>query len=91
MDRAVDTKQNKKLGSLEVEGFNYVYPGRFAWDTMDLSPTGVMGSAGAIIKSMTASEEKGRELMEPYIDELCALVEEMKKADIERLLPKPHK
>jgi creatinine amidohydrolase len=91
MDRAVDTKQNKKLGSLEVEGFNYVYPGRFAWDTMDLSPTGVMGSAGATIKSTTASGEKGRELMEPYIDELCALVEEMKKADIEGLLPKPHK
>jgi creatinine amidohydrolase len=91
MDRAVDTKQNKKLGSLNVEGFNFVYPGRFAWDTLDLSPTGVMGSAGATIKSTTASEEKGRELMEPYIDELCALVDELKKADIEGLLPKLHK
>jgi creatinine amidohydrolase len=91
MDRAVDTKQNKKLGSLEVEGFNYVYPGRFAWDTLDLSPTGVLGSAGATIKSTTASEEKGRELMEPYINELSTLVEELKKADIEGLLPKPHK
>ncbi len=91
MDRAVDTKQNEKLGALEVEGFNFVYPGRFAWDTLDLSPTGVMGSAGATIRSTTASEEKGRELMEPYIDELCVLVEDLKKADIEGLLPKPHK
>ena len=91
MDRAVDTKQNKTLGGLEVEGFNYVYPGRFAWDTLDLSPTGVMGSAGATIKSTTATEEKGKELMEPYIDELCALVEELKKTDIKGLLPKPHK
>ena len=91
MSKAVDTKQNKSLGSLEVEGFNFVYPGRFAWDTLDLSPTGVMGSAGATITSTTASEEKGRKLMGPYIDELCALVDELKKADIERLLPKPHK
>ena len=91
MSKAVDTKQNKNLGSLEVEGFNFVYPGRFAWDTPDLSPTGVMGSAGATIRSTTASEEKGGELMEPYIDELCALVEELKKAEIEGLLPKPHK
>ncbi len=91
MSKAVDTKQNEKLGRLEVEGFNFIYPGRFAWDTLDLSPTGVLGSAGATIKSTTASEEKGRELMEPHIDELCALVEELKKADIEELLPKPHK
>ena len=91
MDRAVDTEQNKKLGSLDVEGINFVYPGRFAWDTLDLSPTGVMGNAGVTIKSTTSSEEKGRELMEPYITELCALVEELKKAAIEGLLPKPHK
>jgi creatinine amidohydrolase len=91
MSKAVDTKQNEKLGSLQVEGFNFVYPGRFAWDAPDLSPTGVMGSAGSTIRSTTASEEKGRELMEPYIDELSALVEELKKAEIEGLLPKPHK
>ncbi len=91
MDRAVDTKQNEKLGSLKVEGFNFVYPGRFSWDTLDLSPTGVLGSAGATIRSTTASEEKGGELMEPYIVELCALVEELKKTDIKGLLPKPHK
>jgi creatinine amidohydrolase len=91
MDRAVDTKQNEKIGNLKIEGFNFVYPGRFAWDTLDLSPTGVLGSAGAIIQSTIATEGKGRELMEPYIDEICALVEELKKADIEGLLPKPHK
>jgi len=50
-----------------------------------------MGSAGATIRATAASVEKGRELMEPYIDELCALVEELKKADVEGLLPKPHK
>jgi len=58
MDRAVDTKQSEKLGSLKVEGFNFVYPGRFAWDTLDLSPTGVLGSAGATIRATAASVRK---------------------------------
>ena len=91
MSKAVDTKQTEKLGSLKVEGFNFVYPGRFAWDTLDLSPTGVMGRAGVTIRSTTATKKKGRELMEPYIEELCSLVEELKKAEIKGLLPKPHK
>ena len=91
MDLAVDTKQNKKLGGMKIEGFNFMYPGRFAWDTLDLSSTGVLGSAGTVIRSTKASEEKGRELMEPYIHEICTLVEELKKSEIEGLLPKPHK
>ena len=91
MSKAVDTKQNEELGDLKVEGFNFIYPGRFAWDTPDLSPTGVIGNAGVTIKATTASEEKGREVMELHIDDLCALVEELKKAEIKGLLPKPHK
>ena len=91
MSKAVDTKQNEKLGGLKIEGFNFVFPGRFNSDTLDLSSTGVMGSAGATIKSTTASGEKGRALMQPYIEELSALVEKLKEADIEGLLPKPHK
>lgn len=91
MERAVDTEQRDRLGPLEVEGFNRVGPAQFAWDTIDLSETGVLGNAGTTIRSTTASAEKGRELMEPHIEEICGLVQELKEADVEDLLCKPHK
>jgi len=91
MERAVDTEQKDRLGSLETAGFNMVGPARYAWDTLDLSETGVMGNAGATIRSTTASEEKGGELVEPHIEALCELVERLKEADLDGLLPKPHK
>jgi creatinine amidohydrolase len=91
MERAVDTKQMDSLGPLKVEGFNHIGPAQFPWDTMDLTDTGVLGAAGRTIKATTASAEKGRKLMEPFIDEVCQLVEELKRAKIEDLLCKSHK
>ncbi|MFQ6053519.1 MAG: hypothetical protein ACE5OO_04730, partial [Candidatus Bathyarchaeia archaeon] len=80
-----------RLGPLDVEGFNRIGPARFAWDTIDLSETGVLGSAGTLVRSTTASEERGRELMEPYIEEISRFVEALKEASVEQLLCKPHK
>lgn len=91
MERAVDTEQKSKLGPLKVEGFNRIGPAQFAWDTIDLTETGVLGSAGETIVSTTASVEKGRELMEPFIEEVSRFVEELKKANVKQLLSKPHK
>jgi creatinine amidohydrolase len=91
MEKAVDTKQHEKLGELKIEGFNRLGPAQFAWDTIDLSPTGVLGGAGQMITSTNASEEMGRKLMEPFIEEVSKFVEELKKADVKKLLCKPHK
>lgn len=91
MERAVDTKQRERLGPLKIEGFNRIGAAQFPWDTVDLTDTGVLGTAGRTIRATEASVEKGRELMEPFIDEVCQLVEELKKAKIEDLLCKPHK
>ena len=91
MDRAVDTIQNSALGTLEITGFNRVGPAQFAWDTIDLTDTGVLGAAGQLIKSTEASEKMGREMMEPFIEEVCIFVEKLKKADVLKLLSKPHK
>ena len=91
MDQAVDTTQNSALGTLEITGFNRVGPAQFAWDTIDLTDTGVLGAAGQLIKSTEASEKMGREMMEPFIEEVCIFVEKLKKADVLKLLSKPHK
>jgi len=91
MERAVDTKQKDRLGPIEMQGFNRIGPASFPWDTIDLSETGVLGSAGKTIRSTTATKEIGRELMEPYIEEACELIERLKKADLDKLLPKSHK
>ncbi len=91
MERAVDTKQKEKLGSLKIEGFNRIGPAQFAWDTIDLTDTGVLGDAGEMIMSTTASEEEGRRLMEHFIQEVVEFVEELKNASVEQLLCKPHK
>jgi len=91
MERAVDTNQKEKLGPLSIEGYNWIGPIQFAWDTIDLTETGVLGDAGSRVISTTASAEKGREVMEPYLEELSRLVEALKGADLEELLCKPHK
>lgn len=91
MEQAVDTKQRNKLGPLKIEGFNRLGPARFPWNTIDLTDTGVLGDAGETVKATTASEERGRKLMEPFIDEVCEFVEALKKANVKDLLCKPHK
>lgn len=91
MERAVDTKQKEKLGPLKIEGFNRIGPAQFAWDTIDLTDTGVLGDAGEMIMSTTASEDEGRRLMEPFIQEVVEFVEKLKNASVEQLLCKPHK
>lgn len=91
MDQAVDTKQNENLGPFPIKRLGSIGPAQFPWDTIDLTDTGVLGSAGETIVSTTASEETGRALMEPYIEEVCRFVEILKKARVEELLCKPHK
>jgi len=91
MDRAVDTRQKEKLGPLDIRGMNKVGPALFAWDTIDLTETGVLGEAGRLVRSSDASAEKGREMIEPYIEEISRFVEALKKANVEDLLSKPHK
>jgi creatinine amidohydrolase len=91
MERAVDTRQSDSLGPINVEGFNRIGPAQFPWDTADLTDTGVLGNAGTIVKSTTATKEKGRGMVEPHVEEICGLVEVLKRADIEDLLSKPHK
>jgi creatinine amidohydrolase len=89
MDRAVDTRQKERLGPLRMVGLGRVGPAQFPWDTIDLSETGVLGAAGEAIASKTASEEEGRRLMEPYIEEICRFIEELKMAKAEELLSRP--
>ena len=91
MEKAVDTRQRERLGSMIIEGFNRIGPAQFPWDTVDLTDTGVLGNAGTMIRSTTASADKGKRLVEPYIEELSRLVEALKGADLEELLCKPHK
>lgn len=86
MDRAVDTRQKERLGPLRMEGLGRVGPAQFPWDTIDFSETGVLGAAGEVIVSTKASEEEGRKLMEPYIEEICRFVEELKVASLEELV-----
>ena len=91
MEKAVDTKQNEKLGPIKIKGFNNIGPAKFPWDTIDLTDTGVLGAAGTLIESTKATEELGRELMEPFIEEVSRFIEELKKADVKTLLSKPYK
>lgn len=91
MEKAVDTTQKKTLGPFELTGYNRIGPALIPWDTPDLTDTGVMGSAGTIVRSTTASAERGKEIMEPYVDEVAEFVEDLKKAELSELLCKPHK
>lgn len=91
MEKAVDTKQKTKLGSLDLTGMNKVGPAIFPWDTIDITDTGVLGTPGETVVSTTASAEMGKDLMEPYIKEVTELIYQLMEADVEDLLPKPHK
>ena len=91
MEKAVDTEQRKTIGNLKIEGFNNIGPAQFPWDTVDLTDTGVLGSAGNVIKATKATKEKGRELMDPYIKEICGIIEKLKTIPLGELLSKPKK
>lgn len=91
MENAVDTEQKKMLGPFEMKGLNKIGPAVFPWDTIDLTDTGVLGSAGTVVKSKSASVEHGKELMEPYLAEVAGFVSMLDEANIETLLCKPSK
>lgn len=91
MEQAVNTQQRGGIGIFKIKGFNRIGPAQFALDSIDLTDTGILGRANEMITSKTASEEQGRKLMEPYIEEVCKFIEELKKADVKQLLSKPHK
>lgn len=91
MEKAVDTVQKTKLGDLNLTGMNKVGPASFPWDTIDITDTGVLGAPGEKVISTTASIELGKELMEPYTEELTVFLRELMDADISDLLPKPSK
>ena len=90
MEKAVDTKQNEALAGIRMKT-QKVGPADFGFDTIDLSPTGVFGAAGKTIEATKATAAHGNEIVKAHVDELCAFAEELKKANLEELLPKPHK
>jgi len=90
MKKAVDTKQNEELAGIKMKT-QKVGPADFGFDTIDLCDTGVFGAAGKTIEAMKATPEHGEEIYKAHLDELCAFAEELKKAKLEELLPKPHK
>ncbi len=90
MERAPKTEQRRSLGPLEMEGLGRIGRAMFPWDTIDLSDSGVVGSAGAVLDASKASAEKIRPIMERFLGELCDLVERVKKADLKELLCRPH-
>jgi len=91
MEQAVDTKQNTKLGGLKLKTMGSIGPASYPWDTIDLTDTGVLGAPGTTVMSTTASAEMGKELMEPYTEELVTFINQLMKEDVSKLLPKPHK
>ncbi len=90
MKKAVDTKQSEELAGMRMKT-QKVGPADFGWDTIDLSATGVFGAAGKTITATRATREHGEEITKTQVDELWAFTEELKKAKLEELLPKPHK
>ena len=90
MKKAVDTKQNESIAGIKMKA-QKMGPADFGWDTIDLSPTGVFGAAGKTIEATKATSKHGEEILRENVDELCALAEDLKKAKLEDLLPKPHK
>jgi creatinine amidohydrolase len=91
MERAVDTVQNTHLGSLTITGMSNLGPIVFPWDTIDLTPTGVLGNAGKKVVSTTASKEIGEEIMKKFTEDVVKVVDAIMKADSSELLSKPHK
>jgi creatinine amidohydrolase len=90
LDRPVDKKQKRTLGPLPIQGYSNLGPADFAWDTIDLTDTGVIVPSGSEdLDVSSSSEERGRKLMEPHIDELCGFIETLKKTELRELLSKP--
>ncbi|KKM21752.1 hypothetical protein LCGC14_1632310, partial [marine sediment metagenome] len=89
MDKAISTEQKTMLGPFKMSGINKIGPALFPWDTIDLTDTGLLGSAGSTVEATTASIEMGKQLMEPHLEELVQFIEKMKKADVKALLTKP--
>jgi creatinine amidohydrolase len=91
MERAVDVTQKTKLGSLTMTGVGRIGPAQFPMDVIDVSDLGIMGKPGTTIKATEASAKVASDALKPFVDSLVAFVEELKKADAEELLCKPHK
>jgi len=90
MERASNTIQLTNLAGIPMK-MQRIEPAEYGFDTIDLSSTGVFGAAGKTIKPTEATSENGKQLLDNYVAEVVALVENLKKAKIEDLLPKPHK
>ena len=90
MKKAVDTKQSEEIAGIIMKS-QKAGPADFGWDTIDLSTTGIFGAAGKTIEAGKASATHGEEILKAHVNELCAFAEELKKARLEELLPKPHK
>ncbi len=91
MERAVDTLQRETLGTLKITGISKLGSFEYPWDTIDLTDTGVLGTAGKVIASKSATRERGEELMNQLTEGVIDTVEETKKAKPSELLSKPHK
>lgn len=91
MERAPRTSQKERLGGLMMEGMGRVGPAQFPWDTIDLTETGLLGSAGQELDASAASAEKIKPKMEVFLENLCGFVEALKKEEVTGLLSKPHK
>jgi len=91
MNEAVDTLQEETIAGLKLRKLGVIGPAVYPWDTIDTSESGVLGGPGKVVYSSTASPEKGQELMKPYLAKVVSFIEELKKAKIEELLPKPRK
>jgi creatinine amidohydrolase len=91
MKEAVDTKQENMMGKLKINKRGVIGPANYPWDTIDISESGVLGEPGITVYSTTASVEMGRELMEPYTEEVTEFVKDLMKTKLEELLPKPYK
>ena len=90
MKEAVDQKQSEALAGIRMKT-QKVGPAEFGFDTIDLTPTGIFGAAGKTIEATKATAKHGEELYEAHLEELCDFAEDLKKARLEELLPKPHK
>ena len=91
MEQAVDTLQNVSLGTLKITGMSRLSSFEYPWDTIDLTDTGVLGTAGKVITSKSATRERGEQLMRQFTEEVIGTVEEIKRAKLSDLLSKPHK
>ena len=89
MECAPDTSQSSQFAGIPMRGQG-IGPAEYGWDTIDLSTTGVFGAAGKTIRASTATPEHGEKIMNQYVSEVVELVEKLKKARLEELLPRLH-